>query len=266
MLLFAVFLVCGCDGGNSSRNQGTAVDTSQFPRKEEMTAQRQQIDQLAGLVDRSFKKSEKENSELREAVKALAAKIERHEMVISQLTNSFSEYTNTFNSLVNYLGNELARHQTSISNLAWEVVMLNFKTSDTSSEATFDASDATGFQRINTSSGFFLVSFKNAEPYLDGYKVTLEIGNPLSATYDGLKFNLTWGKKYNAKDYDNAGDGYSKWQAGLKKKEVSILEKLMPGSWNRVSLVMSPAKSDELSYIKVKLSSDTLSLRKASEN
>jgi len=43
-----------------------------------------------------------------------------------------------------------------------------------------------GYSRIDTTSGFFLVSVKDVKPYLDGYGVILLIGNPTTARYDGF--------------------------------------------------------------------------------
>src|ERR1019366_4693918 len=39
------------------------------------------------------------------------------------------------------------------------------------------------YHRLNTAVGPMLVSLGTVEPYLDGYKVALEIGKPLSGTF-----------------------------------------------------------------------------------
>ena len=159
-----------------------------------------------------------------------------------------------------YFSDQLTRQQTTISNLAWQIIILNLKSSD-NGEAVFDAADSTGFSRINSESGFFLVSLKNVEPYLDGYRVTVKVGNPLSADYSNLKFDVSWGKKYESKDAANDPKAFQNWQASLHTKEISMPDKLLSGSWNMIQLVLSPAKSDELGYISIKLSTKTASLR-----
>jgi outer membrane murein-binding lipoprotein Lpp len=42
--------------------------------------------------------------------------------------------------------------------------------------------------------GTFFIAFEDAQPYLDGYKVRLKIGNPSTATYEGFQLHLTWGR------------------------------------------------------------------------
>ena len=41
-----------------------------------------------------------------------------------------------------------------------------------------DPSNPQGYSRLDTANGWFLISLKSAEIYLDGYKLTLNIGNP----------------------------------------------------------------------------------------
>ncbi|MGB9242640.1 MAG: hypothetical protein WCC03_04750 [Candidatus Acidiferrales bacterium] len=53
------------------------------------------------------------------------------------------------------------------------------------------------YGRIDTSNGFFLVSVEETSPYLDGYRVVLNIGNPLSAEYSQFTVKAKWNKKYD---------------------------------------------------------------------
>lgn len=119
-----------------------------------------------------------------------------------------------------------------------------------------------GFQRVDTSTGYFLISVSDAQPYLDGYKIRLNVGNPSFATYHGAKFNITWGKKWDPKSKSD----YDTWSTGLKSKEIAIVEDLAPGSWNPVEIILSPAKNDELGYINLKVKVDKLSLRQVSRS
>jgi len=127
----------------------------------------------------------------------------------------------------------------------------------------FDGADTSGFQRLTTDSGFFLIAINNVEPYLDGYKVTFSIGNPFSATYKNLKINVTWGKRLldalAGKEKDP--DAFMNWQHNLHQKELSIPDELLPASWNRVKLVLTPAKSDDLGYISLTLNAGAVILR-----
>jgi len=241
------------------------VDTSQFSRKQDLEKLKEQIDRIEKLINQNPKTSEKEGAELKDLMKSLSARIDTQERVAQRITEGLSDQTNSFQALINYLNTELPRQQNATSNLAWQFLLLKLKSTD-NSEALFDASESSGFSRVDSTSGFFLVSLKNVEPYLDGYKLTLNVGNPLSATYESLKFNVIWGKKLNSADSLTDANAYSKWEKTLRNKEVTIADKLQPGAWNKVTLVLSPAKSDELGHIKIRLNAGQVSLRKPTEN
>ena len=113
-----------------------------------------------------------------------------------------------------------------------------------------------GYGRIDTSSGFFLVSIKNAEPYLDGYKLQLRIGNPTAARYTGFKLSVSWQKPYPEQRQGESDEEFSKrqeqWaQEQPHEKEFSFTETLYPASWNSVSLVVSPANAEEIKSLTV---------------
>jgi hypothetical protein len=71
---------------------------------------------------------------------------------------------------------------------------------DRTDSITLNMSDRT-FQRVDTDSGFLLVSVREAIPYLNGYKIVLNIGNPLSASYSGFKAKVRWGKAYASNQF-----------------------------------------------------------------
>ena len=51
--------------------------------------------------------------------------------------------------------------------------------------AVFDPGSPASYQRIDTDGGTFLVSILNVTPYVDGFRVTCNFGNPSSATFSG---------------------------------------------------------------------------------
>ena len=70
------------------------------------------------------------------------------------------------------------------------------------SSATFDPASPDKYIRVETDAGSLLVSLGKVEPYLDGYKVELQVGNPLAATFKGFEIAATWAprfKNYNGK-------------------------------------------------------------------
>ncbi|MDA2918722.1 hypothetical protein MYX76_04400 [Desulfobacterota bacterium AH_259_B03_O07] len=135
-----------------------------------------------------------------------------------------------------------------------------------------------GYSRIDTDNGTFLISFVDAKRHLDGLKLVFSIGNPTSATYKGFKLNAVWGKEYIADEWLRKLDkktqqkdsvvnprdriyAYEKWQESLNMKSESYLESLKPGNWNKVELIISPAKEDQLGYLKLSMETDVVSLK-----
>ena len=86
---------------------------------------------------------------------------------------------------------------------------------------------------INTPAGNFFVSLRDLTKYADGYKATFYIGNPNYATFDNLEVNVAWPiiKKDGKSDY------------------ITINKPILPGIWNKVSIILSPATSSEIGVI-----------------
>jgi hypothetical protein len=125
--------------------------------------------------------------------------------------------------------------------------------------ATFDPSGSRGYSRIDTNSGTFLVSIENVTPYVDGFRVTCNFGNPTTATYNGFKLKAKWGPRYDRRAKNR---NYTSWQGSLREKELDLPDHLQSGAWNRVSFVLSPAKADEFGYLELSMVTNTISLRK----
>ena len=114
------------------------------------------------------------------------------------------------------------------------------------------------FQRLDTDSGFFLVSVAEVVPYLNGYKIRLKIGNPSAAAYSGVKLMVKWSTAYDSAKYTEAS--YNEWKKGLQEKEMSLVDTLEAGRWNSVELILAPATTEQLGVVTLSMSTDTLSL------
>ena len=126
---------------------------------------------------------------------------------------------------------------------------------DRTDSVTLDLTEPT-YQRLDTDNGFFLISSEQATPYLNGYKVTLKIGNPLSVSFSGFKATVKWGKTYDYKQYTS--ESYDAWQKALQEKQISFADVLERGTWNKVELVLAPATAEQLGYVNVSLSTNTV--------
>jgi hypothetical protein len=60
------------------------------------------------------------------------------------------------------------------------------------------------FQRLDSDSSSFLVSVTDANPYLNGYRLKLDIGNPSSATYPNVSVTIKWTRTYDFDKYTEA--------------------------------------------------------------
>ncbi len=99
-----------------------------------------------------------------------------------------------------------------------------------------------------------LVSVEKVEQYLDGYKVSLEIGNPLSVNFDGFDIEAAWGPRYNT------GDDYAKWLAAKQTKKIAETHTLPPGRWSPIDIILPSTEPKGFGYLDLKLSINRLSL------
>jgi hypothetical protein len=122
--------------------------------------------------------------------------------------------------------------------------------------------DTTGgaFVRVDSNNASFLVRVARVEPYLNGYKVVFGIGNITTASFTGFDVVATWGiKEPNA--LQNF-DGWMAWKNSLREKVQAFAEVLSPGKWNEVEMILTPAKADELAYLKFSMITKDVSLHK----
>jgi hypothetical protein len=121
--------------------------------------------------------------------------------------------------------------------------------------AELDTSKET-YQQVKSNNATFLMTFVKAEPYLNGYKVTLSIGNLTTATFNSFDLKLKWGAK--EPEYS---DKWIDWWHGLKTKEQHFTDDLVPGRWNRVEVALVPASANELGFLQVSIETNALTLR-----
>jgi len=143
----------------------------------------------------------------------------------------------------------------------WKLIALESKL-DQYNSVTLDPSIPKQYARVNSSSGFFLVSLQDVEPYLDGVKVWLNIGNPLSATYGGFKIKAKWGPKWNPAPVKANPNYYKEWKSALREKELSFTDSLESGRWNSVELILSPATPEDFGHLELAIETDTVSLHR----
>ncbi|MCC6356190.1 MAG: DUF3251 domain-containing protein [Verrucomicrobiae bacterium] len=136
-----------------------------------------------------------------------------------------------------------------------------------------DLTSRTSFP-VDSQAGRFLVSCDGVEPYLDGHRVTLEIGNPFNATFSGFELAIRFGRRPPTTTFDPSTatvatfeswrNQQKAWENSLRLQEVSFLDELPPGSWKRVEAILSPSKPDEVGYVDLLIKTDIVTLKKYS--
>jgi hypothetical protein len=133
------------------------------------------------------------------------------------------------------------------------------------SGASFDPADGKGYQRVDTTSGSFLISLREATPHLDGVKVTLEIGNIQAVSYSGFKLKLNYGKRYpkhnpsdtSAQRSENL-DAYNK---SKREKEEKFSMTLRPATWNTVTLILPDIKPADFGRMNLSMTTDSVLMK-----
>jgi hypothetical protein len=100
-----------------------------------------------------------------------------------------------------------------------------------------------GYSVVRTDLGPVTVSLIDVQPYANGSRVTLKIGNTTSATINGAKATLEWGN-VDAKGLPN--------NENAKSRDVSFTESLTRGSWTTVRVVLDRVPPAALGFVRVK--------------
>lgn len=89
----------------------------------------------------------------------------------------------------------------------------------------------------------FFAACTKIEPYLEGHKITISIGNPHAFNFSNVKGELRYGK-----------DVFDSLE---RKVEVSIAESIRAGTWNRIMVTVNPSKAEDLRYLGLTLNAET---------
>jgi len=154
-----------------------------------------------------------------------------------------------------------------VAELQFKLSQLEFKVSqleNSEKSAIFDPTRLSIFQRIQTQNGTFLLSIESVEPYLDGVRVSMDIGNPSAANYDGFSLKAKWGGREPEFGLTpEALKAWNSWHQSLRSGEFSFTNTLSTATWNRVSFILSPAPPTQFGYLELSMFTKTVSLRES---
>ena len=97
-----------------------------------------------------------------------------------------------------------------------------------------------GVKSVDTPLGSLLVGVSKVEPVLDGYRMTLRIGNPHSAVVNTSTLTVVWG--------------------GEHLKEQQIVDSLPAGKWADVVIVLTPATAEQVKGVGISIDNGIISL------
>ncbi|MGO9018384.1 MAG: hypothetical protein ACLQVJ_08545 [Syntrophobacteraceae bacterium] len=182
-----------------------------------------------------------------EELKAIDDKIDNLEKRLSDLQLNYDEIKSHCNELEQNLFDLQSQHDKEIIDLQskynWMDVQMNVN------KSIILNATSKGFQKLDTDLGCFLVSVQGITPYLNGHKLNLNIGNPSTSEFAGFTLKTKWGEAFNPK----GNVTYADWKKSLKSKEETFTEHLKAGHWNKIDLVLAPAKPEHLEYIEIEM-------------
>jgi hypothetical protein len=115
------------------------------------------------------------------------------------------------------------------------------------------------FIPLKTDEGTLLIACNDCQPDQAGYRLTIKLGNPTTATFNGGVLHLAYGPAWKP------STDYAKWQQSLRSADFPFPQTLAPGVWTNVSILVTPATSDDLTYLKATLDLNSLSLRQRAQ-
>ena len=105
------------------------------------------------------------------------------------------------------------------------------------------------YQRIDTNSGYFLISVQDMKPIENGFRLVLHIGNPNYADFSEFKVRLFWGKAWDP----NSTVSYEDWRRSLSGSEYVFQGTIKKGMWNPMEVDLVPADTAQLGYLECEL-------------
>jgi hypothetical protein len=157
---------------------------------------------------------------------------------IAKLTTDSSNET----AGINYIWNQSLLAQTNFNRLQSE-----FFTSEYANNSVSVTPDSKGYGLLKTPFGTLLISTESVEPYLDGYKIHLRIGNPTTADFSG--FSLI-----------NSSFQTTNFFETLQTSTNSFTDKLAAGYWTPIDFILAPANTDRLRNVSVRVELNQINL------
>ena len=201
---------------------------------------------------------DKRIEELKDTVIGFNKEIEGFNKEIEGYNKEIEGFNKEIEGMDHYLNERIDSVDSELSFLSINILSLRSLVEKNDS-AIFNINDFSGFSAVNTDNGIFFISIEDVQPYLSGYKIMLDIGNPQNCRYRGLKLNVKWSKEF---DSENKDISYTDWKKAINEKDMSFSTvSLEAGEWTTIEVVMSPVELEEMGYIEFSVYASTVALK-----
>ena len=148
-----------------------------------------------------------------------------------------NEINGYFNEQITNLVNTVVAQASEIASLKQRLTTLEWQNLHSSYSITPESKSFGIYDEEHTK---LFISTKNIEPYLDGYKVQLSIGNPAAADFTGLKVISRWGPPWQTNLV------FKEWLANWHAVTNDLPQTIRHGSWTDVEISILPATAAEI--------------------
>lgn len=96
---------------------------------------------------------------------------------------------------------------------------------------------------FNTGALVFFAACTKIEPYLEGHRIAVTVGNPHAFNFSNVKGAFHFGKDW--------------LDSVVKKVEVSVTEAIRGASWTTITIIVNPSQAEDMRYLSLSLNAET---------
>jgi hypothetical protein len=133
--------------------------------------------------------------------------------------------------------------------LDFQMELINDLLASRHSSALIETSSPNSFSVVDSTVGPILVALKSVEPYLTGYRVTLQLGNPHAVKIIGYTYDVWWSDR----TIGDPGADTPDWYKNRKHRQLRGTVPLEPGSWRTTTIIFPETAAKDLKYIEVSI-------------
>lgn len=99
---------------------------------------------------------------------------------------------------------------------------------------------------LQSSGLLFFGACKNIEPYLEGHRITIQIGNPHTFNFNNVKGSLMYGENI----WSSLSDGH--------QVDINTINAIRAGSWETFTIIINPSRPEQMRYLTLHLKAESV--------